>query len=205
MNPIARPLLAATGLYLLTALTPVLASADDPMTEEAKQIVNLTEEAKQIVKEFAQQLLAELKSAIESGGPTEAIAVCNERAPAIAAELSESSGWEVGRTSLKTRNTVLNTPDAWEREVLESFEARLAAGQPIDTLTRAEVVNGERGRMFRFMKAIPTVELCLTCHGEHIADPVIKALDEHYPDDRARGFKVGDIRGAFTLSKPLTD
>lgn len=195
MNSIARPILTAAGLYLLTGPTPALASADDPMTEEAKQIV----------REFAGQLLSELNSAMESGGPIEAIAVCKERAPAIAAELGESSGWEVGRTSLKTRNTLLNTPDAWEMQVLESFDTRLADGQPIDTLAQAEVVEDERGRAFRFMKAIPTVELCLACHGEHIAEPVLEALDEHYPDDRARGFKVGDIRGAFTLSKPLSD
>ena len=28
-------------------------------------------------------------------------------------------------------------------------------------------------------------------------------LAELYPADTARGYKVGDIRGAFTLSKPL--
>ncbi|MCK7579027.1 MAG: DUF3365 domain-containing protein [Chromatiales bacterium] len=195
MHAIARPILTTAGLCLLTSLTLVHASADDPMIEEAKGLA----------KEFAGQLQSELKAAIETGGPVEAISVCKTRAPAIAAELSESSGWEVGRVSLKTRNTTLGTPDAWEMQILESFETRLADGQPIDTLARAEVVEDERGRAFRFMKAIPTAELCLACHGEHIAEPVLQALDEHYPDDRARGFKVGDIRGAFTLSKPLSD
>jgi hypothetical protein len=53
------------------------------------------------------------------------------------------------------------------------------------------------------MKAIPTAELCLTCHGEAL-DPELQAtLDELYPADKARGFKEGDIRGAFTLSRPL--
>ncbi|MGO9473894.1 MAG: DUF3365 domain-containing protein [Rhodomicrobium sp.] len=28
-------------------------------------------------------------------------------------------------------------------------------------------------------------------------------LAELYPNDQAIGFKVGDIRGAFTLSKPV--
>ena len=195
MHAIARPILTTAGLCLLTSFTLVHASADDPMIEEAKGLA----------KEFAGQLQSELKTAIETGGPVEAISVCKTRAPAIAAELSESSGWEVGRVSLKTRNTTLGTPDAWEMQVLESFETRLADGQPIDTLARAEVVEDEQGRAFRFMKAIPTAELCLACHGEHIAEPVLQALDEHYPDDRARGFKVGDIRGAFTLSKPLSD
>jgi hypothetical protein len=195
MHSIARPILTAAGLCLLTSLTLVHASADDPMTEEAKALV----------KEFAGQLQSELKAAMETGGPIEAISVCQDRAPAIAAELSESSGWEVGRVSLKMRNTTLGTPDAWETQVLESFETRLANGQPVDTLSQTEVVEDDQGRAFRFMKAIPTQEVCLACHGKTIAESVAQALDEHYPNDRARGFEVGDIRGAFTLSKPLTE
>ncbi|QGU32476.1 Tll0287-like domain-containing protein [Thermochromatium tepidum] len=196
MTPIVPRILIAASLYLLTSSMPVLASADDPLTEEAKQII----------KEFSGQLQSELKAAIESGGPVGAISVCKDRSPAIAAELSEASGWEVGRVSLKTRNTKLGTPDAWETRVLESFKARLAEGQPAETLSQAEVVEDDQGRRtFRFMKAIPTQEVCLACHGKTIAAPVAQALDEHYPNDRARGFEVGDIRGAFTLSKPLTE
>ena len=54
------------------------------------------------------------------------------------------------------------------------------------------------------MKAIPTAELCLACHGTKI-DPVVAAkLTELYPRDQARGYKVGDIRGAFTFIEPLS-
>ena len=195
MHPIARPILTAVGLCLLTSLTLAQASSDDPMTEQAKGLI----------KQFAGQLQSELKTAIETGGPVEAISVCKDHAPAIAAELSESSGWDIGRVSLKARNTTLGTPDAWETQVLESFETRLANGQPANALSQAEVVEDDGGRTFRFMKAIPTGEICLACHGTTIVEPVARALDEHYPNDRARGFEVGDIRGAFTLSKPLTE
>lgn len=193
MSSLSRPMLTAVALSLLSAQMPALASADDPLTEEAKGLI----------KEFASQLQSELKSAIEAHGPVKAIAVCKERAPAIAAELSESSGWEIGRTSLKVRNAALNTPDEWETKVLMEFEHRLAAGEPVDRLSYSEVVEGEDGQVFRFMKAIPTQELCLACHGDHVSEPVLKALAEHYPQDQARGFKVGDIRGAFSLAKPL--
>ena len=53
------------------------------------------------------------------------------------------------------------------------------------------------------MKAIPTGELCLLCHGETIDPDIAAAIDKAYPEDQARGFSLGDIRGAFTLSKPL--
>ena len=53
------------------------------------------------------------------------------------------------------------------------------------------------------MQAIPTGEVCLACHGTAIAPEITAALDEQYPDDQARGFSLGEIRGAFSLSKPL--
>lgn len=178
-------LLAASALYA--------ADAPNPNAEEAKGIV----------KTFATQLKGELEAAMKAGGPPNAIPVCKERAPAIAAELSEETGWSVGRTSLKTRNTASNTPDDWERAVLEKFEQRKAGGESVDTMAFAEVVETGSGKSFRFMKAIPTGEVCLACHGTSITPEVTAILDENYPDDQARGYTAGDIRGAFTLSKPL--
>ena len=53
------------------------------------------------------------------------------------------------------------------------------------------------------MKAIPPAGLCLACHGEQL-DSVVKArLETLYPDDQALGYRVGDIRGAFTITQPL--
>ena len=51
------------------------------------------------------------------------------------------------------------------------------------------------------MKAIPTQALCLNCHGELMSTPVKAKIKQLYPGDKATGFKVGDIRGAFTLFK----
>lgn len=160
-------------------------------------------EAKTIVMEFFTSLKGELAGAIEAEGPVSAIGVCKDRAPAIARELSEKFGWDVGRTALKLRNPALNAPDDWERQVLVRFEARKAAGEDVKTMAYSEVVDTGGGERYRFMKAIPTADLCLACHGETINPDIAAAVDEAYPEDQARGFKAGDIRGAFTLSKPL--
>ncbi|MFT6919058.1 MAG: hypothetical protein ACJA2G_001693 [Cognaticolwellia sp.] len=55
--------------------------------------------------------------------------------------------------------------------------------------------------VLRYMKAIPTGGLCLACHGSKLADDVSSKVNELYPNDQATGFKLGDIRGAFTLQK----
>ena len=73
------------------------------------QIHNL-DQAKALIKEFAATLKGELEAAMKSGGPTKAIGVCKDRAPAIAADLSARSGWEVGRVSLKARKHAARYP-----------------------------------------------------------------------------------------------
>lgn len=164
----------------------------------AEDTAALKQQAVAITKDFAAAMKAELEQAMQSGGPLHAIAVCNEKAPAIAADHSAKSGWEVGRTSLKLRNPG-NHPDGWEAKVLAQFEARKAAGEPADALVAAEMVDGR----FRFMKAIPTAEACLACHGGEVKPEVAARLTELYPADAARGFKPGDLRGAFTLARKL--
>lgn len=186
---------------LILAAAVLLAAGSAAQAEQAAN--PNAEEAKALVKEFATTLQGELQTAMKAGGPTNAIGVCKDRAPAIAADLAGRSGWEVGRTSLKVRNQALNLPDDWETGVLTAFEERKAAGEPLDTMAFGEVVESEGGKRFRFMKAIPTAEVCLACHGSAITPEVTATLDEQYPGDQARGFALGDIRGAFSLSKPL--
>jgi hypothetical protein len=83
--------------------------------------------------------------------------------------------------------------------VLEQFAQRAEAGEPIQQIKHAEVVDGQ----YRYMQAIGTAEGCLGCHGEKIKPELLSLLDQRYPQDQARGFREGDLRGAFTLSRPL--
>ena len=136
------------------------------------------------------------------GGPASAVKVCNTEAPTIADDVDGAEGWKVGRTSLKLRNPH-NAPDDWEREQLERFERDKAAGKPVDELEASAIVESGGTKTFRYMKAIPTAAMCLTCHGSDLASDVEGKLDELYPKDAARGFSVGDLRGAFTLNKAL--
>lgn len=158
--------------------------------------------ARPVVKEFGKSLKGKLISAMKSGGPMRAISVCTVAAPEITERLSEAKGWRVARTALKVRNPG-NAPDAWERKVLEMFVAKAKGGADPKTLEHGEfaVVDGEK--VFRYMKAIPTAKPCLTCHGTNIDAKVSAAIKDAYPEDKATGFKLGDIRGAFTITQPM--
>ncbi len=166
---------------------------------EAIDKAELKMEAVSIVKRFGSELKPELKNAIMTGGPAHAIYVCSERAPAIAQSLSEDTGWYVNRVSLKPRNSQTAIPDTWERKVLEQFDQRQASGESAEKMAFSEVVNGK----FRFMKAQGVQAVCMNCHAAEIKPETEAALREKYPLDKARGYTLGPIRGAFSLSRDL--
>ncbi|MEX2488758.1 MAG: DUF3365 domain-containing protein [Pseudomonadales bacterium] len=165
----------------------------------ADNFPKLESEAREIVRRFAGELKPELKHAIAEGGPVNAIEVCSKRAPEIAGRLNRETNWTVTRVSLKPRNRETGTPDAWEKEVLESFDRRQSAGESPTDLEHAQVTEGN----FRYMKAQGVEPLCLTCHGKTLAPSVQEALQTNYPEDMATGYSPGEIRGAFSLKARL--
>lgn len=170
-----------------------------PTTSQA--IEERTVASRAAVKAFASELQGELKAAMSAGGPVSAISVCKEAAPAIARDISEQTGWQVGRTSHRLRNPA-NKPDAHEAGILARFlEARENGADPA-TLETYDVVMLANGRTaYRYMKAIPAQAACLACHGANLAPEIEASLALSYPDDQATGFREGDIRGAFTITQ----
>lgn len=164
--------------------------------------IELVGKSKTAINEFMGQLKGELQTSMKSSGPIKTVDICKEKAPVIAKNLSEKYGWKIARTSLKTRNSN-NAPDAWESKVLDEFEKRKQNGEKIKPMAYFETVNENGIKSFRFMKAIPTGKACLSCHGENIEAALAEKLNSNYPNDKARGFKLGDIRGAFTITQPI--
>ena len=160
--------------------------------------------ARNAAKAYQGALQNELQAAMKAGGPTNAIQVCNSRAPAIGADISATEKMQIGRTSLRLRNAA-NAPDAWEQQVLELFELRKKGGENPANLEFYEITNGDGKKVFRYMKAIaiPEGAPCLACHGEKIDPAVAAKLKQLYPNDKATGFRAGDIRGAFTITQPM--
>ncbi|AAZ26164.1 Tll0287-like domain-containing protein [Colwellia psychrerythraea] len=183
-------------VFLVSTLSilPLLASAGEIAASSD------TLEARSLVKSFGSDLKHVLKTSMKSGGPIKALAQCNIQAGPIAEKNSSSSGWDIGRTSLKVRNEK-NTPDEWEMKTLRQFEQRKAAGENLKTMEYAETVKEGDKLVYRYMKPIPTAGLCVTCHGSDVAEEITTKVKSLYPNDQATGFKVGDIRGAFTLQK----
>ena len=191
----AHVLPAVVGALLAAGAMPVTAQDDAARVEEARRMAGA----------MVQTLGGRLQAAIKEGGPAAAIGVCTNVAPTIAGELSRQNGARVTRVSLKVRNPLLGTPDAWEQGVLQSFEARLAKGEAADQLEFAETVSEPAGKSFRYLKALPVQPVCVNCHGDaaNLAPEIKERIAREYPADRATGYLPGQIRGAVSVKRPL--
>ena len=189
--------LLAIALAVVCGAGATAASAQDDAARVA--------EARKLAGQMIQTLGARLQSEMKTGGPAAAIGVCTIAAPAIAGELSRQNGLRLTRVSLKVRNPLLGSPDAWEQGALGAFESRLAMGEPADKLEFAETVVEPGGRYFRYMKALPVQPVCLNCHGDaaNFAPEIKERLATEYPADRAIGYVLGQIRGAVSIKRPL--
>lgn len=194
---------------LMLVLSALLTACGDGMQQSKPATVKnasaigvdqaaLTEKAKLATQALGGGLKTALEAALKTGDPVNALSICNTQALAIANQVSVEQGIEVSRVSLKNRNPN-NAANAWQTNVLHDFETRKTAGEDPSNLSYSAVVGDE----FRFMKAIPTGEVCLACHGQTISPAVSAKLAELYPQDKATGYIVGDLRGAFVVVKNI--
>lgn len=177
-------------LVLITVLGASAVMAEEPAP-------SWVDEARVGARALGSQLQQALRSAMQDGGPVAGIEVCKLQAPEIADAVS-SSRLQVGRTSMKVRNPD-NAPDSWETRIMQDFQHRLEHGEAPGQLETFAIRNDGERRYGHWMKAIPTQGLCTVCHGTDIGPDVAEAIDAVYPDDQARGFAVGDLRGAFSV------
>lgn len=189
------PLAMLPGLFACTATPapePAGTGAGRPAADRAEED---RIRGRALADRFQKDLSAALMQAMRTGGPVKAVSVCADQAPALAQALSREAHARVRRVSLRPRNPQA-APDSTERRVLEAFarQPQQADGRPAEWTEHAP-----SGRV-RYMRAIPTGPLCLTCHGPAVAPDVRAAIVARYPRDRATGYAVGEPRGAFSIS-----
>lgn len=183
----------AAALAAFTCATAALA-ADEAWVQDARSVATA----------IPPKLLAVMTQEMDKGGPEAAIPVCSEKAPQMAKAASEQTGWKIRRVTLRERNPKA-VPDTWERAALEDFDRRAAAGEKPATLERAEQVTVDGQPVQRYIRALPVGAICLSCHGDaaNFSPSVLAKLQAHYPNDKATGYSLGQLRGAITLQRPV--
>lgn len=149
---------------------------------------------------LAAGLLVPLTRSVEEHGPAGAIDFCSREALRLTAAIQDSigSGLSLRRTTLQYRNPG-NAPDSLDRVVLEDLAARLQRGDSLPPHVVQRTADGAR-----FYRPLRIQPLCLQCHGgeSEIPADVRALLRERYPDDRATGYRVGDLRGVIRVDLP---
>ena len=154
-----------------------------------------------IINKTMKNLKNRLQESLKDGNIVAAIKICSSEAQDLTM-LNNSENISIKRISLKYRNPV-NKPTKKEELILKSFEEKLQSGTRFNDLVFKQTITNYKEKKFTYIKAIPVKEVCLNCHGNNISDKVLRQIKINYPNDKAIGFNLGDIRGAFSVEHTL--
>jgi len=168
-------------------------------TNVEKQIIAIGEET---TAQLMTALKAHLTEALKENDLVTAFEVCATVAYSLTEEIQGRlpQGITVKRTSFKYRN-LKNKPDPAEEKILRYLERTFAKN---GSLPDYYIQYVKRLDEFRYYKPLTVGTLCLKCHGaiELLDKDVVRSLKENYPDDKARGYVLGDFRGTVRVAIP---
>lgn len=180
--------------WLAAGMAFALAACEskEPVTREQAQTI-----AREAAQEAFQQLSAELAKAIESGGPVAAIPVCSTKAQSLVSEVSARRNVAMIRLSDRPRNP-RQAAEGADLAAITSFRDAIKRGEAATPL----VENSTSGATVVRLPIIASQPLCLKCHGsaEDIAPETRAAILAIYPDDKAAGYQLNDLRGIWRIT-----
>jgi hypothetical protein len=191
-----------SGFGLAPILLTLPACVSNGAVSKDVPAANLSGKSAELADRFQADLQGQLLAAMQQGGAAGAIAVCHEVAPAIVHSLSNDSGAHIRRIAFKQRNPSAVAEGDMRQKLEELAASPLGPdGKPASVQWTSGV--GKSGRL-HYLRAIPMKEQpCAACHGIDVAPDVQARIREVYPDDRATGFRSGELRGAIAISWPV--
>ena len=174
------------------ALLPLLALAAGAEREPALYAPDKTPAALRPAVARAQEAIraaaCDAERRFGEGDPDANAARCEGAAPV--------EGVEVGRTSARLRNPS-NAPPAWAQEYVKATDGRKASAV-------SPAVFDLGGRV-GLLRPIEIRQRCLGCHAarEKLAEGTRAWLSRAYPEDRALGYELGDLRGYWWAEAPV--
>jgi len=173
-----------------------------------KANTEITEQIKNGLKKDSQEFMESIKAVlikeIQTNGIVSAVSVCSDTAQVLTNDYGIKKGIYIKRVSFKNRNPN-NYPDEFETKGLKYFEELNSQNKLNQNSDYYEVIETDGVKNARFMKPIIIQAPCLNCHGntENINEEVKTILHNKYPEDKATGYKVDNLRGAVSIQKTL--
>ncbi|MBX3744629.1 MAG: DUF3365 domain-containing protein [Verrucomicrobiae bacterium] len=185
---------------------PPAAAPPPPLPEvSAEERADVLARGRAIAGETFEVLRGNLQTAIQAGGIRNALPFCSMAASPLTAGMATKHGVTLRRVTHKTRNPAGAATPA-ELAILETFRQALRGPGITPTNPPPPMVTNFDARTLSFFAPIVMAhELCLKCHGEPGRDILPEDYDiilRLYPQDRATGFEMGQLRGAWRIDFP---
>jgi len=142
------------------------------------------------------ELGKKLIGTIQKKGTLEALEFCNINAYQLTDSMSIVFKANIRRVSDKPRNPK-NIASAKEYQYIQEFKTKIANNEEPQPI----VVN--TGNLANFYYPIVTNDLCLQCHGQpkkEIQPKILESLKTLYPDDKAIGYGIDEVRGIWSIT-----
>ena len=168
------------------------ASHSSKQKENTVYNADLIAKGKKIAQASFKAMSGKLMHAMQEGGVPNALKYCNLEAMPITDSLSKAYGVQIKRTALKLRNPK-NKPNTEEFNLLLQFQSDIKLGK-----NPKPIIMKSGPHSNTFFAPITIKQPCLACHGDVNAETK-KLIAEHYPEDKATGFKLGELRGMWSI------
>jgi len=168
------------------------------VVSEAEILEEVRAQGDSITQEAQAILLSELSAKIAEGNYEAAVNYCAQNAQNLTDSIAGKYQVKVKRVSLKNRNDK-NRPNDLEKGLLEAYEYTFEQGESLNN--NVQFFNNEDSILYNKPIFIGS-NLCLNCHGSkaNISSAVKETLTTYYPSDSAHGYKVGDLRGMWSVA-----
>ncbi len=136
-----------------------------------------------------------LMKAIQEKGTDGAVAFCNLRAIELTDSISVMNNAQIKRVSDKPRNPI-NKANREELGYIATFKEQVASGLEVDPI----VIPGNEDVTVYY--PITTNAMCLQCHGkpnDQVKPTTMATLRKLYPEDKAVGYDVNEVRGIWSV------
>lgn len=196
-----------TNLFILFFLLLVVYACKSDVKKEKQSTTVIEQDNNQVSDsvyaatglKYAMTTKAELgknlMGAIQSKGTEHALEFCNVKAIPLTDSMAVAQKAKISRVSDKPRNPN-NQANTEELEFIETFKKQLAAGEQPQGIVK------KKDGKIHYYYPIATNQMCLQCHGkpnEQIKPEVITMIDKLYPEDKAKGYDVNQVRGIWNV------
>lgn len=172
-----------------------LFSCQNKLTKEEE--VKFKGKGAEIAQHATKELGSNLMSSMKEGGVETAIPFCHASALTITDKKAKEYQAEIKRTSHKIRNPK-NKPSEEDTEILKKFVSLAESSTALEP-----IVQKDKDNRIVFYSPILMQKQCLACHGSPGIELAVRTdsiLKSYYPEDRATGFKEGELRGMWKIT-----